>query len=511
VAQIAFLIPFLVAIPMALLFGFSLSTPESYLNILLLAGFFGIMALPLLIRWHGILLIAAWNAPISIFLLPGQPQLWMLVACASLFLGSVATALSRNMAPEFLPKKNHQEKAVDRVLLVFLAIVVLTACYRGGFGSHVLGSETYGARKYLPLFFAAIGYFALSHIQILPSKANRVILLFFGSGALLCVSNLAFMAGPSFYWLFYIFPVDYAMSQALDSADGTRLSGIAFGMSGIIYYMLARFGIRGIFTIKHPFRLLIFLAAIALSTLGGFRSLLFLTFLVLLVQFYFEGLFRTAFFPTFLLATILSLSVSIAFIHKMPLSVQRTLSFLPVEVDPSIRDFARSSTEWRLRMWTALMSDVPKYLVVGKGYSVDAYELALFEWHRNTGGGVFEDYDEQMIVGNYHSGPFSVLLSFGIPGVLAILAFWVVCIRLLLHNLSRGSPELIQINTTLLAYFVARVIFFLFFYGDISADLPIFCGLVGMSIALNKWQPQEEPQEGALEGKTEALKPVSQP
>jgi hypothetical protein len=66
VAQIAFLIPFLVAIPMALLFGFSLSSPDSLFNIGIMVLCFGAMLLPIFIRYHQPLLIASWNMPVHV-------------------------------------------------------------------------------------------------------------------------------------------------------------------------------------------------------------------------------------------------------------------------------------------------------------------------------------------------------------------------------------------------------------------------------------------------------------
>jgi len=487
---------------MALLFGFSLATPDNLITLVIMAACLMVMCLPLLIRWHDVLLVMAWNMPVTVFFLPGQPQLWMLLVFCSLIIGTVSRALSRNINPELATSRGGGEKWVSRFLIALVAVVLLTAHMRGGIGSRALGSETYGARKYLAIVCAVLGYFALTRIRILPRNANRLALLFFGGSILLCMSNLIYMAGPSFYWLYYFIPVDYAVSQAAADINGemlSRLNGLAFGMSGVIYCFLARYGIRGIFTLEHPFRLMFFIAAIILSMFGGFRSLLVLTFLVLLLQFYFEGLFRTQLFVIFILVVTLGLSTSVLFIQKMPLSVQRTLSFLPVDVDPVIRETANDSVEWRLNMWKVLLDQVPRYLVIGKGYSSDASELALFEWHRMTGGGHFEDFEEQMMVGNYHSGPFSVLLSFGIFGVLLVVGFWIASIRLLWQYYARGRPELRLINTLLLSCFLARVVFFLFLFGDMAADLPLFCGLVGLGVALNRApacdeEPEPEPE-----------------
>lgn len=489
VAQIAFLIPFLVAIPMALLFGFSLSSPDSLFNIGIMVLCFGAMLLPIFIRYHQPLLIASWNMPIAFFFLPGSPKLWMVMVLVSLSVLAVSGGLARNLDPNATAKRNHATKYVTWSLFILVGLVMLTASLRGGIGGRAFGSEVYGANKYLPIPLAAMGFFALSRINIPSEQAGRTILFFFSGYLFLAVSNLAYMAGPSFYWLYYIFPTDYAISQAQsdETMSGlTRLSGIAFSMIGVFCYILARFGIRKTMEVRYLPCLLMMLLALGLSTLGGFRSLLGLFFLIFIFQFYYEGLFRSHLFPLFTIFGVILMACCILFVNKMPVSMQRTLSFLPVQVDAMAASDAKASAEWRFRMWSVLWTEVPKYLVVGKGYRLDPADLALFEWARTTHRGHFEDYEEAMVVGNYHSGPLSVLLSFGISGVLAVLFFWGAGIRMLRENLTRGSPELRSINIALLSFFVAHIVFFLFVFGELSTDLPLFCGLLGLSAALNK-------------------------
>ena len=489
VAQIALLIPFLVAVPIALLFGFSLSSPDSFFNILIMAICFGVMLLPVFIRWHDIMLIASWNLPVFVFFLPGQPQLWMLMVFVSLVISFVSGGLSQNINPNALRTRTQIMKPVGWSLIALAGVVLTTAFIRGGIGGRAFGSEIYGAKKYLPILFAVVGFFALSRINIASDQRRKVILLFFGGYLLLTISNLAYMAGPSFYWLYYIFPFVYALPQVESdiNANGfARFSGIAFAMTGVFCYMLARYGIKNIMRIKHLPRLLVFLIAIGLATFGGYRSLLVLFAFIFIFQFYLEGLFSTHLFPLFAVIGALLLGVGILFVNKMPYSVQRTFSFLPITVDPVVREDARASTEWRFGMWSVLWDEIPKYLVVGKGYRIDPAELALFDWARATHRGHFDDYEEVIAVGNYHSGPFSVLLSFGIMGVTAVLWFWRAGLRMLCSNITRGNPELRLINITLFSCFAARVVFFLFIYGELSTDLPIFCGLLGISAILNK-------------------------
>jgi len=65
----------------------------------------------------------------------------------------------------------------------------------------------------------------------------------------------------------------------------------------------------------------------------------------------------------------------IPFVGHLPLSVQRTLSFLPLPVDPVAQASADLSTEWRLQMWKNVLPQIPQYLWLGKGYSISAADL----------------------------------------------------------------------------------------------------------------------------------------
>jgi hypothetical protein len=60
-------------------------------------------------------------------------------------------------------------------------------------------------------------------------------------------------------------------------------------------------------------------------------------------------------------------------------------------------------------------------------------------------------------------------------------AFWV-----LLMNYRYGDPAFKKVNTFLLAYFTARVIFFFVVFGAMNSELSFFTGLVGLSICLNR-------------------------
>ena len=89
------------------------------------------------------------------------------------------------------------------------------------------------------------------------------------------------------------------------------------------------------------------------------------------------------------------------------------------------------------------------------------------------------------MVGNYHNGPLSILIPFGIYGAIAFVWFLVAGLRVLHRNWKLGDPALRTVNALLLAAFAARVVFFFFIFGSLHSDMVVFAGLLGLSVALN--------------------------
>lgn len=482
--------------PLALVFGFILATPDQFGSLALVGLIVFVLATPVLLRWHHPILIFSWSAGINLFFLPGQPQLWMLMACISLAVAILSCILDRSLRFQHVPM-------VTWTLLGFLAIVLITAKLTGGIGVRSLGGSTYGGKKYFHIIFAVIGYFAISSQRTPVRQAVVVAGLFFLSAMTMAFSNIAYMTNQ--WWLFLIFPVDFALSQATEdlqegvlSVTFSRLSGFSFAGLALYSYLIMRFGIRGLLDLTKPWRLGIWLAAVVLSLLGGFRSTLVIMAMVFALQFYLEGLFRTRLFPVLALAGIGGMAFLIPLADRLPLSVQRSISILPIEVNPAARHDAMASTQWRLDMWALLWREVPRYLVIGKGYAMNPTDLYLTQ--EATRRGFAKNYENALVAGDYHSGPLSLLIPFGVFGTLAFVAFTLAGFWVLYNNYRHGDPALRGINTFLVSYFVARYVFFWSVFGAVSTDLPMFAGTIALSISLNggmrKASDQMEPAPG---------------
>jgi hypothetical protein len=90
-----------------------------------------------------------------------------------------------------------------------------------------------------------------------------------------------------------------------------------------------------------------------------------------------------------------------------------------------------------------------------------------------------------MKAGDYHSGPLSILVPFGVVGSVGLISFFFAAIRVLVKNMKYGDPDIKNINVLLFSYFVGRLIFFIVFFGGIEGDLWLFCSIVGVSLSVN--------------------------
>ena len=99
--------------------------------------------------------------------------------------------------------------------------------------------------------------------------------------------------------------------------------------------------------------------------------------------------------------------------------------------------------------------------------------------------GMYPLYEEALISGSYHQGILSLLIPFGIWGAIGFICFCWGGLKALYANYRNGPPGLRVVNTFLISYFIARLIFYLFVYGQFELDFFHFTGTLGLSLALN--------------------------
>ena len=476
-AIIRSLIIYAVCIPLAVWIGYLLAAPADRDTF----GIAGILVLlfltPILLRWHHFLLIAGWNFTMTIFFLPGTPPVWLLLTALSLGISVLQRTV--NSRAHFISAPE-----IARPLLFFLVVVIMTAKLTGGIGLHSLGNDVSGGRHYVELIGGILAYFALTALRIPPQRVALYIGFFFLAGFSSVIGDLLPYLPASLHFIFAFFPVHgYDLDTQLGGTGfNARYAGLGnLGMAGFLF-VLSRYGARGILLAGKPWRVLV-LGLFAICILfGGFRSTVILCGTIFTIQFFMERLHRTSVMPVFVFAGLMAVALLIPFANKLPYTFQRALAFLPLKIEQAARLDAEASQDWRLDIWRDTLPKVPQYLLLGKGYAISQSELAIVSNQNFRDISVAESVS---ISGNYHSGPLSVLMPFGIWGAIALLWFWFASIRALYANLRYGDPAFQTINTFLFAYFVAKALSFLVIFGALEGDLASFAVLIGLSISIN--------------------------
>jgi hypothetical protein len=472
------LLVYAICLPVAIFLGFLLSDPLDKSNAMMFAVGVLLLLLPLLLKFYHAWLIVIWNMTITFIYMPGTLPGWMPMACLAFAVAMGHYVLNRER--KFLP--SHSVAAS----LVFLGLVVLiTAQTRGGLGFNALGDESIGGKRYLFIWVAVLGFFALISQPIPPHKRRLYTTLFLLGSLTAALNNLSTMIGPLGNVLFIFFPGGVSESTAPFAQENIeRFGGFAVGCSAVVFALVARYGIEGVLDLRKIWRFLLLMSALVMCAFGGFRVIIVIVMMTLALVFYFEGLIRSRLMPVAIIGVIAVAGLVICFSDSFPLPVQRCLALFPVKISPVARLSAEASSDWRIEMWKSLLPEIPRYLFLGKGLTFDANDMAMNYTLGNQVGG---DVGGQLqLASDYHNGPLSVIIPFGIWGALGFLWFLGASIRVLWRNYKYGEADLHKINTFLLCYFIAKTIMFMFVFGGLYGDLVAFAGVIGLSISLNR-------------------------
>ncbi len=483
-----------VCLPFAILLGYHLADINDPVSKFVFAAAIAGLCSPLLIRWYHPLLVLSWNMTAQVAFLPGAPLLWSFLSLVGMFFA----ILNRSLNPD---NKLSLVPSLTLPLTFFAGVILVTAEITGGINISTFGATaSQGGRKYFYVLAAIVGFFGLTSMSISKNKAYLYVMVFYLSGLTTMLNLLPAWIGPAGDFIYYIFPGEISdpFVQTQSEVIGERRIGEMMAPSFAIFsWMLARYGVRGVFDLAKPFRLILFLGAISLGFLGGFRSHLIMVVLTFGILFFVERLWRT---QVMLIVTVMGTLLGITLLtsaDKLPPTVQRCFSFLPIGIDPVIKMQAESSSQWRIDLWTQVIEEVPVYLFKGKGYSFSSDDMYMALFNQNNMGAA-GSAQGAAVAGDYHNGPLSLLIPFGIYGLIAFIWLVIAGSFYLYKNYQFGDPELRTINAFLFACFTARVIFFFIIFGAISSDLYVFTGILGLSVALNARKKPEPLPESAL-------------
>jgi hypothetical protein len=478
------LVIYAICVPLAIMVGYILTNPLDY-STFAYEGVLGLLLiLPLLLRWHYLLLWFCLNTGVYMFFIKGRPDLSMVMVVLSLVISLVDRALKSQ-------KRFIRVPQITWPLICMFGVVVLTAKLTGGIGLRALGSEIYGGKKYVELIVGILAYFAFTAQRIPPERANLYVTLFLLGGITNFIGDL-YPITPSFLqFIFWFFPPGGLLNKF--EVGVTRLGGFAQTAAAIVYWLMARYGLRGIFLSGKLWRPVLFVMASIMIMLGGFRLAIIAYLGIGGMLFYFEGLHRTRALLVFILAGILIVVTIVPFSSHLPFTFQRSLAFLPLNLSEDAKEAARSSSEWRFEMWKALLPQVPSHLLLGKGYAI-----SMEDWQNMGNDVAFRSVDASQqglaLASDFHNGPLSVVLPFGIWGVIATLWLMLAGLRVVYRNFRYGDESLRTINNYLWAVYSFSAFRFIFLYGALNAYMLSLTSIIGFSIAMNGGVRRPAPQ-----------------
>jgi hypothetical protein len=464
-----------ICVPLAVFVGYMLTDPMDYTTFAY-AGILGmLLVFPLLLRWHYALLVFSFNASIYLFFLKGKPDMWVVMTALSLGISLAERAMNSQKHFLGVPQMNWP-------LICLLGVIFMTAKLTGGIGMRAFGSDVYGGRKYLWLIIGVLTYFALTARRIPPEQAGWYFALYMLSGLTAFIGDL-YPFTPSFlHFIFWLFPP--SLTESSIGTGMTRFHGIANAAGALLFWYIGTNGLRGMFLSRKIWRTVMFFVLSIVCLLGGHRIIL-LSYLFLVTSLFFlEKLYRTRVLLLFAFVGVSVVTAIIPLAPYLPFSIQRSLSILPLNVSWEARQDAEGSSEWRIKMWKDLLPQIPSYLLLGKGYAITMEDTELMG--QDTAFHSVDAGEQGLAVsGDYHNGPLSVVLPFGIWGVIVVLWLMIAGMRVMYNNYRYGDEALRNINTYLWAFYLYVVLRFIFVFGALSGDIVTFAGTVGFSIALN--------------------------
>lgn len=208
------------------------------------------MLWPFIVKWHRILLVLTAHSAFVMGFLPGELPMWCAFAAIGFFIVVLHRCLSREVTLI-------HPGGVGWALIALMTVAVLTAWYRGGVGIKSIGSESYGGKKYILLLLGAACYFVLAAQPIPRKRAPLYLGLFFVSSVTGLLSHAIYEAGPKFWGMFRFISVQGAVSQLqfewqISGDSVFRSLAFSEAAGGIIGFVLAVKGLRGVLNIRRP-------------------------------------------------------------------------------------------------------------------------------------------------------------------------------------------------------------------------------------------------------------------
>ena len=382
---------------------------------------------------------------------------------------------------------------LDLTVLINL-LYSATVYARNPIGTFATGSDLIGGRPYLDLLIGVMGYWTLCRVSASSEQLRKIPLFMFASTAVVTglsiVSNVLPFTAPIMRKLYTgIDTQAYSQSLAETGREDPNAGGeeamvreqFFAPFAGSLTTILVSY--YNPTTLLNPLYLLrfgSFMVCVGTMLISGHRSGFSNMFLIFFLSCFLREKFGGVFRMLLLVAMFFTILImGHGTVYDLPLSVQRSLSFLPGKWDPHAKKDAEDSTEWRMVMWKKAMGssalESTKYIknkLFGDGPGFSKRDFASFDLDTGEGGNSAQQ-ENLMLAGGFHSGPVSTVRNVGFVGgiLFYVLMIYTACRAYTLIVRSRGTPFFAT------ALFIGMPMMlsplgFSFIFGSFSTDFP---------------------------------------
>jgi O-Antigen ligase len=283
-------------------------------------------------------------------------------------------------------------------------------------GLAVMGSPEGGARFYFKIGLALASFLIVANHKITEQDAKWII-------RLLIVGSIIGMAVNIAKYVLFGVPAAYTDPNASGDAYYTWHQALAAPALWIILWLVSRYKTKEILSIARLWAVPLLMFAVAVAAVSGkragFASVLLAPLIITILRkecLYLVGGVILA------VAMIAFLTVGQGNLFRLPLQVQRTLSYLPGKWDWEVESQFQSSVDpFREEMRELAWDKIEKHPWFGEGYAVSSHQL----WVLLGQGNVQEFVTLSLALGSsWHNTWLGIWADFGFPAVIFWTIFW---------------------------------------------------------------------------------------
>ena len=436
------------------------------------------------------LVIALQPAALIVPFFPGRPFWWEL--CALLAWPSLLAYGLVNRRKIELVGFDRSERWALAALGGYVLVLFGLMAYRG-VGFRAFGGAQMGGRFYSQQVILAILPLLLLTADLSKKKLVGAVATGWVMALTYLVSDFSFsLGGGVMQRILYFFELP---TDAMNFELGYELTGMRRYQS--LWYAAAA-GLACLWALVPLKDLLgryvlvtgpLMIGLLGLGLGSGHRTLLIVTLATVVFLSVFQRFWTAGRLMVALLAVAAGIGVLYAVADKLPMPVQRSVSFLPgIDVQPLAERDATDTLRDRIDILKLAINDIPRYAVIGRGFGMERFDQLPGD-AVNTG--VWLAY----VNGYFYNGTLGLLLKTGLPGLLvtSVFAWWVSkmaleLVRLVQRRSMSQQDNFDRLCLLICAQWFSSVLFFYVTHGDAGSWMQTFALSAALIMACRRLQ-----------------------